>query len=66
MNSFETLDNRCRVCALELSDLTCSIPILGESSFSLQAKISKYLYITVRLRSDLIHFSDKAMIFMLI
>lgn len=50
MNTFDTLDNRCRVCALELSDLTCSIPIFGDSSASyfLQTKISKYLYITVR------------------
>lgn len=49
MNAFDTLDNRCRVCALELSDLTCSIPILGDSSssFFLQSKISKYLYVSV-------------------
>lgn len=49
MTSYVSLDNRCRICAAELSDLTCSIPIFGDSSasFCLQSKISKFLYITV-------------------
>lgn len=49
MGTFETIDNRCRICALNLSDLTCSIAIFGEQSatFNLQRKIEKYLQITV-------------------
>lgn len=49
MGTFETIDTRCRICALNLSDLTCSIAIFGEqsASFNLQRKIEKYLQITV-------------------
>lgn len=52
MGTFETIDTRCRICALNLSDLTCSIAIFGEqsASFHLQRKIEKYLQITVSFR----------------
>lgn len=49
MSAISTLENRCRICALLFSDLTCAIPIFGQTSanFFLQRKIEKYLYITV-------------------
>ncbi|CAG9803332.1 unnamed protein product [Chironomus riparius] len=55
MSAISTLENRCRICALLFSDLTCAIPIFGQTSanFFLQRKIEKYLYITV-LEEDLL------------
>lgn len=49
MGTFDTIHDRCRICVLNLSDLTCSIAIFGEQSatFNLQRKIEKYLQITV-------------------
>lgn len=49
MGTFDTIQNRCRICSFNLSDLTCSIAIFGEQSatFHLQRKIEKYLQITV-------------------
>ena len=49
MGTFETIYDRCRICVLNLSYLTCAIAIFGEQSanFNLQRKIEKYLQITV-------------------
>ncbi|KAG5682951.1 hypothetical protein PVAND_012268 [Polypedilum vanderplanki] len=56
MSAIDTLENRCRICALIFNDSTCSIPIFSESSanFFLQRKIEKYLYITVLEEDDLL------------
>lgn len=39
------LERKCRICAVDLLDITCAIPIF--SGIALEAKIRRYLYITV-------------------
>lgn len=47
--NLQIIENRCRICATELTDLTCLIPIFPNdaSNFFLLSKIHKYLYINV-------------------